>query len=95
MCGAGEPQILQLLTNKQTNSVGFSPQANYTATGRRILVPIFVDRGVSRGQRGGLPMAVNLFSMPSPLLFLSRSSSVMLTELSGLHTRKTATQKFW
>jgi hypothetical protein len=46
------------------NSVTFSPQANYidwaTATGRRILVPTFVDRGVSRGQRGGSPTVVNL-----------------------------------
>jgi hypothetical protein len=45
--------------------VTFSPQAAYTdlstATGRRILVPTFVDREVSRGQRGGTPTAVNLF----------------------------------
>jgi hypothetical protein len=45
-------------------SVTFSPQANYidwsTATGRRILVPTFADRGVSRGQRGGIFTAVNL-----------------------------------
>jgi hypothetical protein len=51
-------------TNKQTNSVSFSPQANYTnwatATCRRNLVPTFADRGVSRGQRGGSPTAVNL-----------------------------------
>jgi hypothetical protein len=35
----------------------FSPQAKYTdwatATGLRNLLPTFVDRGVSRGQRGG------------------------------------------
>jgi hypothetical protein len=46
------------------NSVAFSPQANYTdlatATCRRNLVPTFVDRGVSRGQRGGSPTVVNL-----------------------------------
>jgi hypothetical protein len=51
-------------TNKQTNSVAFSPRANYTdwstATCRRNLVSTFVDRGVSRGQRGGSPMVVNL-----------------------------------
>jgi hypothetical protein len=49
--------------NKQ-NSVAFSPQANYTdwslATDRRIIVPTFVDRGVSRVQRSGTPTAVNL-----------------------------------
>jgi hypothetical protein len=41
-----------------------SPQANYTdwatATCRRNLGPTFVDRGVSRGQRGGSPTVVNL-----------------------------------
>jgi hypothetical protein len=31
-----------------------------TATGRRILVPTFVDRGMSRGQRGGSPTVVYL-----------------------------------
>jgi hypothetical protein len=39
-------------------------QANYTdwstASGRQILVPAFVDRGVSRGQRGGSPTIANL-----------------------------------
>jgi hypothetical protein len=46
------------------NSVALSPQAKYadgaTATCWRNLVPIFADRGVSRGQRGGSPTAVNL-----------------------------------
>jgi hypothetical protein len=48
----------------QTNSVAFSQQANYTdwatAICRRNLVQTFVDRGVSRGQRGGSPTVVNL-----------------------------------
>jgi hypothetical protein len=52
------------LQNNKTNSVAFSPQANYTdrttATCWRNLVPIFADRGVSRGQRGGPPTVVNL-----------------------------------
>jgi hypothetical protein len=47
-----------------TYSVALSQRANYTdwviATYRRNLVPTFVDRGVSRGQRGGSPMVVNL-----------------------------------
>jgi hypothetical protein len=43
-----------------------------TATRRRILVPTFADRSVSRGQRGGTPTALNLFSRPEKLLFLSR-----------------------
>jgi hypothetical protein len=48
----------------KTNSVALSPQANYTdwatATCWRNLVQTFVDRGVSRGQRGGSPTLVNL-----------------------------------
>jgi hypothetical protein len=47
------------LKTKQSNSVAFSPQANYidrtTAAGRRNLVPTFAARGVSRGQRRGPP----------------------------------------
>jgi hypothetical protein len=39
--------------------MAFSTKANYNdwapATGRRILVPTFVDRGMLRGQRGGPP----------------------------------------
>jgi hypothetical protein len=41
----------------KTNTVDFSPQANYTdwanVAGRRMLVPTFAHGGVSRGQRGG------------------------------------------
>jgi hypothetical protein len=52
------------LKTKQTNSVAPSPRANYTdwatATCRLNLVSTFVDRGVSRGQRGGSPTVVNL-----------------------------------
>jgi hypothetical protein len=44
--------------------MALSPRANYTdsstATCRRNLVPAFVDRGVSRGQRGGSPTVGNL-----------------------------------
>jgi hypothetical protein len=46
------------------NSVALSPHANYTdwaaATCRRNVMPTSVDRGVSRGQRGGSPKVVNL-----------------------------------
>jgi hypothetical protein len=48
----------------QTNSVAFSPKEKDNdwaiATRRRIIVATFVDRGMSRGQRGGTPMAVRL-----------------------------------
>jgi hypothetical protein len=53
-----------LQTKKQTNSLAFSLQANYTdlatAICRRNLVPTFVDGEVSRGQRGGFHAVVNL-----------------------------------
>jgi hypothetical protein len=68
---------------KQANSVAFSPQANYidwaASTCRRILVSTFADRELLRGQRGGSPTAVNLFSRQQPLFLLSSSSSFMLT----------------
>jgi hypothetical protein len=55
---------LDLFRLQPQNSVALSPRANYTdwstATCRRNLVPTFADRGVSRGQRGGSPTAVNL-----------------------------------
>jgi hypothetical protein len=57
--------VFEATTNKnQSNSVALSPQANYTdwatATYRRNLVPTFVDRGVSPGQRGGSPRSLIL-----------------------------------
>jgi hypothetical protein len=36
------------------------PRDQETDTGRRILVPTFAGKGVSRGQRGGSPTVVNL-----------------------------------
>jgi hypothetical protein len=85
---------------KKTNSVAISPQANSTdwATGtcRRNLVPTFVDRGVSRGQRGGSPTVVNLqFSKPEPLLFFQVAPHLSSQGLSGPRSRPTATQKMW
>jgi hypothetical protein len=55
-------RTLQHRLKKCQLSVAFSLQANYTdwatATCRRNLVPTFVDRGVSCGQRGGSPTVV-------------------------------------
>jgi hypothetical protein len=72
---------------KQTNSVAFSSQANYTdwatATCWRNLVPNYADRRVSRGQRGGCP---TVFQVAPHLL------------TQGLivpRSRPTATQKIW
>jgi hypothetical protein len=62
----------------------FSTQANYTdwatATGQRILVPAFADRGVSRGQRGATPTPVNLS-------FLDRSSNFFIPVAPHLSSR--------
>jgi hypothetical protein len=82
------------------NSVTLSPQANYTdcstAAGWLILVPTFEDRGMSRGQREGVPTAVNLgFLDRTDFFFLSSSSSVIVTRLNGPRPRPTATQRIW
>jgi hypothetical protein len=57
------PDVM-IIQSRLTNSVAFSPRANYTdrasATCWRNLVPTFVDRGVSRGQRDASPKALNL-----------------------------------
>jgi hypothetical protein len=86
-------------TNK-TNSVTFSPQANYTdcatATCWRNLVPTFAERGVSCGQRGGSPTVVN-FSFLDRSRYLSFQVALHLPSqgLSGPRSRFTATQKIW
>jgi hypothetical protein len=59
------------------------------------LVPTFVDRGVSRGQRGGSLTAVNSISRSEPLLLLSSSSSIVVTRLSGPRSRPTTSQNIW
>jgi hypothetical protein len=54
--------------------MAFSPQVNYikwvTATGRRILMPILADRGVSCGQCGGAPTVINLSFLDRSHYFL-------------------------
>jgi hypothetical protein len=56
--------------------MAFSPQANCTdwatATCRRNLVPTFVGRGVSRGQRGGTHTVVNLSVLARSRYFSSK-----------------------
>jgi hypothetical protein len=77
------PYLIITITKQQkkkTNSVALSPRANYTtATCRRNLVSTFVDRGVSRGQRGGSPTVANLSFQTGAATFLSSSSSFTLT----------------
>jgi hypothetical protein len=59
------------------------------------LVPTIADRRVSRSQRGWFPTAVSRSSRPETLLFLSSSSSIVLTRLSGPRSRSTTCQKIW
>jgi hypothetical protein len=83
-----------------TCSVTFSLQANYTdgstATCRRILVSTFVDRGVSRGQRGGSPTVVNLSSLHWSRYYSFKVAPHLSSQgLSGSRSRPTATRKTW
>jgi hypothetical protein len=70
----------------------------YRPSDRRLsakLVSTFADRGVPRGQRDGSLQPYSRFSRPEPLFFLSSSSSVVLTRLSGPRSRPTTSQKIW
>jgi hypothetical protein len=59
------------------------------------LVPIFADRGVSRGQRDGSLRPYSRISRLEPLPLVSRSSSFALTRLSAPRSRPTASQDIW
>jgi hypothetical protein len=85
------------LKNKQQTPC---PQANYTdwstATGRRILVPTFMDRGVSRSQRDGTPTDVNLSFLDwSCYFFFQVTLHLSFQVLSGPRSTLIATQKIW
>jgi hypothetical protein len=83
-------------TNK-TNSLALSPRNNYTdwatATCRRNLVTTFVDRGVSRGQRGGSPTVVNLSFLDRSLSCFPKISS--LTGESLKHLQAVSSRAVW
>jgi hypothetical protein len=80
--------IFELSLKTHTHSMALSPRANYTdwstATCRRNLVSIFVDRGVSRGQRGGSRTVVNLS-------FLNPIFSKSTKKIKKCHKCKTLT----
>jgi hypothetical protein len=57
------------------------------------LEPTFTDRGVSRGQCDRSLRSYSWFYRPEPLPFLSSSSSIVLTRLSGPRSRPTTSQK--
>jgi hypothetical protein len=70
----------------------------YRPSDRRLsakLVSTFGVRGMSRSQRGVSPTAVISLSTTEPLLFLSSSSSIVLTRLRWLRSRETASQEIW
>jgi hypothetical protein len=59
-------------------------------------VHTFVDRGVSRGQRGGSPTVVDLgFLDRRRCFFIQVAPRLSSQGLSGLRSRATATQKIW
>jgi hypothetical protein len=67
-----------------------------TATSRKILVPTFVDRGVSRDQCGETPTPVNLSFLDWGLYFLFQVAPHLCSQgLSGPRSRPSATQKIW
>jgi hypothetical protein len=59
------------------------------------LVPTFAVRRVPRGRPNGSLRPYTRFFRPEPLLFLSSSSSIVLTRLSGPRSRPTTSQKIW
>jgi hypothetical protein len=59
------------------------------------LMPAFVDRGMSRGQRDGFLRPYSRLSRPEQLLFLSSSSSIELKRLSGPRSGPTTSQEIW
>jgi hypothetical protein len=69
----------------QSISVALSPRANYTdwatATCPWNLVSTFVDRGVSRGQRGGSPTVVNLSFLDRWKYYVNRKYSMALSAM--------------
>jgi hypothetical protein len=55
----------------------------------------FYEKRVPSGQRDGYLQPFSRLSRPEPTLFRSRSSSVVLTRLSGPRSRPTMSQKIW
>jgi hypothetical protein len=84
--------------NNNNNSVALSAGEVCRPKDPRLsakLMPTFADRGASRGQRGGSLRPQSRFSRPEPLLFLSSSSSIVLTRLNGPRSTPTTSKKNW
>jgi hypothetical protein len=70
----------------------------YRLSERRLsakLVQTFADRGVSHSQHNGSLRPYSRLFRLEPLLFLSSSSSIVLTRLSGPRSRVSTSQKIW
>jgi hypothetical protein len=79
----------------QLKLCGLSPQANYTDLHLSAkLIPTFADRGCHVVSVTSLQLYFQI-SRPEQLLFLSSSSSVVLTRLSRPCSTSTTTQKIW
>jgi hypothetical protein len=82
----------------QTNSMTFSPQANYTERPHLSakLMPTISGRGVSRGQCNAPPHGRQSWDYrPEAPLFHSSGSSVIFMRLSGTCSRPAVSQKIW
>jgi hypothetical protein len=89
--------IINVLMNMtpKLNFVALVREGLYRQSGRRLsakLVSTFCGQRVLRGQRGESLRPYSRFSKPEPLLFLSSSSRIVLTRLSGSRSRPTTTQ---
>jgi hypothetical protein len=75
-----------------------SARVNYTDRATAAFCEVsanFRAKKLPRGLRDRNLLPYSRFCRPLPLLFLSSSSSVVLTRLSGLRSRPTASQKIW
>jgi hypothetical protein len=85
------------LENIKKKLHGLSPRVNYTdratAACRRSDCQLLRIEGAMFLPAWRIPTAVISISRPEPLLFISSSSSVIFTRLSGPHSRPTTSQK--
>jgi hypothetical protein len=85
------------LLKKQTIPLPKSTSELYRQSDRRLspkLMPTFEEM-LPHDQRDGSLRPHSRFSRPEPLLFLSSSSFIILTSLSGPRSRPTTFQKIW
>jgi hypothetical protein len=85
-------------SKKKTEVRGLSTRAKYTdrltATCRRSKCQLLRIEGATWSV-WKIPTAVLTFSRPEQLLFLSSTSSIVLTRMSGSRSRPTTSEKLW